>query len=109
MPAVAVGAGFAFDRERAEALLAESEERLRLAHEAAGIGTWDWDIATGAIQWSPRTYALHGMEPASGPLRTEVTAVVVRLPGGKGAPPDGGAPFLDRPGDSPGPSGQWIT
>jgi PAS domain S-box-containing protein len=54
-------------RERAEAALAEGEERLRLAHEAAGIGTWDWDIQTGAVQWSPQTFALHGLEPASRP------------------------------------------
>ena len=55
------------DRKQAEAALAASEERLRLAQEAAGIGTWDWDIASGAISWSEQNYRLHGLDPARGP------------------------------------------
>ena len=43
-----------------EALI-ESEERFRLAADAAGIGTWDWDIASGGVHLSERTYALHGL------------------------------------------------
>ena len=46
----------------AEEALRSSEERLRLCQEAAEIGTWDWDIASGEIGWSERNFALHGME-----------------------------------------------
>src|SRR5438132_14275430 len=41
--------------------LTESEERFRLAADAAGIGTWDWDIPSGSVHLSERTYALHGL------------------------------------------------
>jgi PAS domain S-box-containing protein len=40
------------DRRRSEIALRESVERLRLAQEAAAIGTWDWDLATGAVRWT---------------------------------------------------------
>jgi len=37
---------------RSEAALVWSEERLRLSQRYAQIGTWDWDIASGAVYWS---------------------------------------------------------
>jgi PAS domain S-box-containing protein len=56
------------DRRRTEAALRESEERLRLAQEAAGIGTWDWDLATGKVHWSPEFHRVlgFGVKPATG-------------------------------------------
>ena len=50
-------------RTAADALRA-SEERLRISQEVAGIGTWDWNIRTGAIHWSPQQYRLFGLDPA---------------------------------------------
>src|ERR671939_1291255 len=47
-------------RKRAEAALAESEERLRLAVAAAGMGTWDLDVPTGAITLSAEMAAMLG-------------------------------------------------
>jgi PAS domain S-box-containing protein len=41
--------------------LAESEERLRLATEAASIGTWDVDATTGSRRWSARMRAILGI------------------------------------------------
>jgi PAS domain S-box-containing protein len=40
--------------------LAESEERMRLATEGAGIATCDIDLRTGAAVWSRQLYALLG-------------------------------------------------
>ena len=40
-----------------------SEESLRLATEAAEIGTWDLDLATNALTWSDRTKAMFGISP----------------------------------------------
>ena len=51
----------------AEAALAESEARLRLAEEAAGIGIWEFDFASGSLAWSPEQYRLYGVDPAAGP------------------------------------------
>ena len=44
----------------AEAALASSEERLRLSLRYANIGTWDWDITTGALYWSEEIGHLFG-------------------------------------------------
>jgi PAS domain S-box-containing protein len=51
------------ENRRAEEVLRESEERLRIATEAADIGTWDYDPASGALKWSPRCKALFGLAP----------------------------------------------
>nr|WP_294546405.1 PAS domain-containing protein [uncultured Rhodopila sp.] len=40
--------------------------RLRLAQEAAGIGTWEWDGAADTMAWSPEQFRLHGVDPALG-------------------------------------------
>ncbi|MEO8714898.1 MAG: PAS domain-containing protein [Acetobacteraceae bacterium] len=38
-----------------------SEEHLRLAQEAAGIGTWDWNLITGSIRWSSEMHRILGL------------------------------------------------
>ncbi len=43
--------------------LRDSEEKLRLAKEAAQMGAWDWDLATGELVWSDRCKALFGLPP----------------------------------------------
>jgi PAS domain S-box-containing protein len=48
-------------RKRAEQALRESEERLRLALEAAHMGTWDWNILTNHITWSSDPQQLFGL------------------------------------------------
>jgi PAS domain S-box-containing protein len=42
------------ERKGREALLRESEERLRLAFAGAQEGVWDWNVETGAVVYSPR-------------------------------------------------------
>ena len=50
-----------------EERLRKSEERLRVAQDAAGIGTWelDWD---DNFQFSPQAYSVLGMAPSPGPI-----------------------------------------
>ena len=43
--------------------LRESEERMRLATEAAGIAVWDWDVKSDAIKWDPGMFAIYGLPP----------------------------------------------
>ena len=46
------------ERRTAEQALRASEERLTLASEVAGLGTYDVDLATGRREWSPEFYNL---------------------------------------------------
>lgn len=49
--------------EWAEAALAESEARLRLALDAARMGIFDWDLITGRLAWSRPHEELWGYAP----------------------------------------------
>ncbi|HVY93569.1 MAG TPA: PAS domain S-box protein, partial [Bryobacteraceae bacterium] len=50
-------------RRKAEEILRTSEERLTLAIEGAGLGTWDVDLSTGTATWSRRHFELLGFTP----------------------------------------------
>lgn len=50
-------------RTTAEEQRRESEERLRLATEAANIGTWDFNPETGELRWDGRCKELFGLSP----------------------------------------------
>jgi len=50
-------------RKRAEEALRSSEERLRFAQEAAGIGTFEWNIQTGASTWTSEQELVYGLPP----------------------------------------------
>jgi PAS domain S-box-containing protein len=54
------------ERKRAEQMLKESEERMRLALEAARIGTFDWDLKSDRWYASPTYYTALGYEPRRG-------------------------------------------
>jgi PAS domain S-box-containing protein len=51
------------ERKWAEESLKESEERLRLAQQAARIGTFEWNIQTGVNVWTPELEAMYGLQP----------------------------------------------
>jgi PAS domain S-box-containing protein len=52
-------------RIAAEEAFKESERRLRIAIDAADLGTWEWDLAAGTVAWSERTARLFGFDLAS--------------------------------------------
>jgi len=55
------------DRVRAEESSRDSARRLRLALEAGRMGTWEYDLVTGGVQWSPAVERMHGVPVGSFP------------------------------------------
>ena len=51
------------ERKLAEEALRTSEERLRLAQQAARIGTFEWNLRTGVNTWTPELEAIYGLPP----------------------------------------------
>jgi PAS domain S-box-containing protein len=49
-----------------QAVLRESEERLRLAIEAGKLGGWEWDLKTGRSFWFGESHAQIGMSRLEG-------------------------------------------
>lgn len=52
----------AAERKLDEQRLIESDERQRLALDAAAFATWDVDVGSGCAVWSPRLYAFLGYD-----------------------------------------------
>ncbi len=63
-------------RKDTEAALASSEERLRVAQQAGGVGTFEWDLRTGEVKVSDEFCLLWGMRP-HGSLRVGVFSELV--------------------------------
>jgi len=59
------------ERREAARALSESERRSRLAQEAARVGIWEWDLATGESIWSDMIWELLGLEPANRPTHVD--------------------------------------
>ncbi len=50
-------------RDRATRALQRSEERLRLALDAARMGIWYWSVESNALVWDDNLRALYGLRP----------------------------------------------
>ena len=50
----------------AEMALKRNQERLNLALTAAGMGVWEWDIATDHVYWSSECFAIMGISHYEG-------------------------------------------
>jgi len=50
-------------RKQAETALRESEERMRLATEATGVGIWEWNVITNKVRWDAQMFRLYGIAP----------------------------------------------
>ncbi|MEW6496921.1 MAG: PAS domain S-box protein, partial [Cyanobacteriota bacterium] len=65
------------ERKQAEEARRQSEERLRLALDAAQMGTWDWNLLTGQVTWSETHEQLFGI--ASGTFEGTYEAFLRRV------------------------------
>ncbi len=59
------------DRFAADSALRESEERLRHALDASGMGTWTYVVAEDQVTWDDTTSALFGIPPEEAPKNIE--------------------------------------
>lgn len=53
------------ERKRAEELLRVEHERLEMALGAGRMGAYDMNMKEGVLWWSPQTYEVFGVDPAS--------------------------------------------
>jgi PAS domain S-box-containing protein len=51
------------ERKRAEAALRQSDERMRLATEATGVGVWEWNVGADRIRWDAQMFRIYGIPP----------------------------------------------
>ncbi|MEG4488160.1 diguanylate cyclase domain-containing protein [Microcoleus sp. D2_18a_B4] len=54
------------DRQQTETALQKSETRLSEAQRVAHIGSWEFDVITGKITWSPELFKILGRSSALG-------------------------------------------
>lgn len=52
-------------RKAAAEELRASEALLEEAQAIARLGSWEWDVLTGAVTWSDALYAVFGLDPSS--------------------------------------------
>jgi two-component system cell cycle sensor histidine kinase/response regulator CckA len=50
------------ERKKAEVERHHNQEQLRLAHQAARLGTWRWDIRTNVLRWDDGLHQLYGLQ-----------------------------------------------
>jgi PAS domain S-box-containing protein len=53
-------------------LVRQSQHQLAEAQRLAHVGSWDWDIATGAVRWSEEMFQIYGYEPRTDPIDFEL-------------------------------------
>lgn len=58
-------AAMAIDNARLYKRAKDEEARLRIAMDAGHMGSWDWDISSGEVRWSPSLEQIHGVPVGS--------------------------------------------
>jgi PAS domain S-box-containing protein len=62
-----LGARVARAEQELQVALRESEAKLRLAVDAAGVGLWSWDLVHDDVVWEPTLSAIFGLPPGTAP------------------------------------------
>jgi PAS domain S-box-containing protein len=65
LTAFASRAGAELERQKAETELRQHQRRLIEAQALAHLGSWDWDIDSGTVQWSDEQFRIFGYEPGT--------------------------------------------
>jgi len=51
------------ERQLAEEALRQSDQRVRLATEATGVGIWEWNLLNNTVHWDAQMFRIYGVEP----------------------------------------------
>ena len=51
--------------KEAQEKLQASEERIRLATTASGVGVWEWNVITNKIRWDAQMFRIYGVAPTA--------------------------------------------
>ena len=65
LASVADHVALGIERHQSAKALRTTEERMRFALEAAGVGIWDMDYTTGVYEWSETLEAQYGLQPGT--------------------------------------------
>lgn len=57
--------------QQLQAKTTDNSRALEEAQALTHLGSWEWDIATGAITWSDELYRIYGMRPQERPIGFE--------------------------------------
>jgi len=60
------------EQHELEGILHGLSTQLVEAQEIARIGSWEWDLETGEMEWSPQAWLLYGEDPSSGKKPADV-------------------------------------
>ena len=71
MAVFASRAGAELQRWQAETRLNQQQRHLVEAQALAHLGSWDWDIQSGHVQWSAELFRIFGHEPRAIPVTYE--------------------------------------
>jgi PAS domain S-box-containing protein len=66
----AVRAGAELNRRATEGALQRVQRLLLSAEQVGKAGSYEWDLKSNEVQWSPGLYALYGVEPRGAPKVT---------------------------------------
>ncbi len=53
------------DSKQSQEKLQASEERIRLATKASGVGVWEWNVITNKIRWDAQMFRIYGVAPTA--------------------------------------------
>jgi PAS domain S-box-containing protein len=68
------------ERQRSEQALQESDERMRLATEATGVGIWEWNLVKNTVHWDAQMFRIYGVDPTDSGLIDQDTWANYILP-----------------------------
>ncbi len=63
-------------QKRAERLIAENEERLKIVIDASELGTWEIDLLSGVVVYSKRYLEIFGLDPHAHPNHKELLKLI---------------------------------